>query len=226
MALLKLNYNDIDRFIIENWEIMSDKEMAEKNEVSDKLVILKRRNLNLKRPKGRKIGTKNKDYKFDRTKIDKKEIIYALTIDGFTMSEFIKMKGWNISRQGFYLILNDLEIDLLIKEKRTFIWYINKNIRIHPQLLNEDWLKKRTQNEILKELKITLSIFNEIKKFLCLEIKIFKKREKIILLICNYCGKHFQRRFANYNQSKNRRQKNFYCLQKHYFAYLKENKKS
>lgn len=220
------NIDEIDKFIRENWEKMSDKEMADKNGSPYGLLVLKRRGLNLKRPRGRKFGIKNEYYKFDRSKINKEEIIRALNIDGFTVLEFIKMKGWNITRQGLYLVLNDLGIDLLIKEKRIFFWYINRYVKIYPQLLDEDWLKKRTRSEILKELKIKRDIFGKIKKFLNLNTKKSRKTIKIIKLTCNYCGKQFKKRFANYKQAKDRGQENFYCKRSHYFAYLKENKKS
>lgn len=213
--------NEIEEFIINNWRVMNDEQIAKELGVFPHIVKTICSNLGLKRGE----NFHNRKLFFDRSKINKEEIIKALNEDGFIVDEFIKYKNWKITRQGLYFVLNEMGIRHLVSPIRSNEWHKNRYLRIYPQLIDKKWLKsKENIKEILKELRISASFFLKIRKILNIKIKKTQKGEKTIWLNCKYCGKRFKKRLASYKQMKDAGQENFYCLRSHYFADKKEKK--
>lgn len=136
--------------------------------------------------------------RFNRLEIDLEELVRAVTVLGFTVREYIQEKNWKITRQGLYYILSDLGVDLSILERRGYYWHIARCVRLHPELLNRNWIKTRTIKQIVKELKISKNYLYKIKNFLNAETR--KKELRVIILICFSCNERFEKRYANYKQ--------------------------
>lgn len=219
MALSKVNNENIEilgkkaKFIKDNWRMMNDKQIAEKLDVYPYIVKKIRLDLNLKRRK----RLYNKSLIFNRLKINKEELAKALNEDGFTVDEFIKYKKWEITRQGLYLILNEMGIKILVNPVRSDTWRRNRYLRIYPRLTDENWLRGKKIKDILKEFKIGRITFYKIKKVL--NIKILKPKRQFVDLICSYnnCRIQFKKPLNQYKQVAEKGQKKFYCGRNCYF---------
>lgn len=135
---------------------------------------------------------------FNRSEINVEELVRAVTVLGFNVREYIQEKNWKITRQGLYYILSELGVDLSILERRGYYWHVARCVRLHPELLNRNWIKRRTIKQIVKELKISKNYIYKIKNFLNAETR--KKELRTIILTCSNCGKKFKKRHANYKQ--------------------------
>lgn len=208
------------RFIKDNWQKMSDRQIAEKLNILPYIVKNIRLNLGLKR----RCRSYNRGSRFDRSKINKEELAEALNEGGFTVNEFIKYKEWKITRQGLYFILNEMEIEISVNSVRSDIWCKNRYLRIYPQLTDENWLENKKTKDILKELQIGRVTFSKIRKIL--NIEMFKKKgRQFIDLICFYdkCKNQFKKPLNQYKQSIKKEQKKFYCRRECYFQDRGEN---
>lgn len=219
LALLNFNFKEVKiigrdaRFIKDNWQTMNDKQIAKELNVFPYIVKSIRLDLGLKR--------RNSLYKkgliFDRSKIDKKELAEALNEDGFTVREFIKYKKWEITRQGLYLILNEMGIKISVSCIRSDVWCKNRYLRIYPQLADINWMENEKIEDILKKLQISRVTFSKIKKVL--NIKILKTERQFVDLICFYdnCRIQFKKPLNHYKPLLKKGQKKFYCGRSCYF---------
>ena len=189
----------LDGLIKDHWQTKSDREIGQLMDPPASSVVVEHRrrvNLGIRRPKnGLKVSTL-------KSKIDPKEFESLVCREGYTMVDYLRLKGFNCSRQRIEQIARDLELKHS-PEDRSPMWEILRRARAlgNLNLADKEWLQEKVNaadsvQALAAELKIGgHDLFFFIRKLGISDERFRKHGLVTVELTCAYdgCAKKFVR---------------------------------
>jgi len=197
----KIDKDFLDKFIQENWQKMTDGEIAKKLEVGIGTIHSERLSLGLKRTRGKESGRATL-----RSQINPEWLRKALLEEGLTPTNIAR--EFNVSRER----IRHLQDEFLIKLKdKTPLWYANRMGK--PELADKKWLESElAQCGSISALAAKTGV-SELRlrtqaERLGINPDLLKPHGELVELTCSECGNKFFRKKVFL---KNPNQKLFFC---------------